>query len=167
MNIDKIKKFLNSKTFKIITYVLGGMVIGFFIFQAGMMAGFRKVSFGRDWGENYTKNFGSPHQSFRMTGQDFGDFRNMPNAHGAIGKIIKVEFPSIIVFDGKDMTEKIIIIDDTTEIRKMRDFVSKDELKLDEHIVVIGSPNSKGQIEAKLIRFIPAPPVDFINDKTN
>lgn len=155
---NKIKNFLNAKTFKIITYVLGGLVVAFFIFQAGMLAGYKKVTFGRDWGDNYTKNFGSPHGSFRMRGQEFGDFRNMPNAHGAIGKIIRVELPTIVVFDGKDQAEKVILIDDKTEIRKMRDIVLKDELKLDEHIVVIGAPNETGQIEAKLIRFIPAPP---------
>lgn len=155
---NQIKNFLNSKTFKIITYVLGGLVVAFFIFQAGMLAGYKKVTFGRDWGDNYEKNFGSPHRSFKMMNENFGDFRNMPNAHGAIGKIIKIELPTIVVFDGKDQAEKVILIDDKTEIRKMRDIVSKDELKLDEHIVVIGAPNSEGQIEAKLIRFIPAPP---------
>lgn len=100
-------------------------------------------------------------------GAKFGDFGNMPNAHGAVGKIIKVELPTVVVFDGKDLTEKVIVIDDKTEIRKMRDIVSIDDLKLDEHIIVIGSPNSSGQIEAKLIRFIPAPPDNSINNKTN
>lgn len=163
---NDIKKVFNSKFFKFATYSFGILFIFFLIFQAGMIAGYKKVSFGRDWGDNYTKNFGSPHQSFKMKNQNFGDFRNMPNAHGAIGQIIKVEIPIIIVADGKDQTEKIIIIDDKTEIRKMRDFVSKDELRLGEHIVVIGSPNSSGQIEAKLIRFIPAPP-DFPINKSN
>jgi hypothetical protein len=164
---NKITKIFKSKVFKTVTYTLGGLVIVFIIFQAGMIAGFRKVSFGRDWGDNYTRNFGSPHQVFHMMGQEFGDFENMPNAHGAVGKIIKVELPTIVVSDGKDQTEKIIVIDDKTEIRRMRDIVSKDELKVDEHIIVIGTPNSSGQIEAKLIRFIPAPPDDFINNKTN
>lgn len=169
MNLNEIKnktsKVFSSKSFRTITYILGGLVIAFIIFQAGMIAGFRKVSFGRDWGNNYEKNFGSPHKSFRMMDQEFGDFGNMPNAHGAVGKIIKVELPMIVVFDGKDQTEKVIIIDDKTEIRKMRDIVTKDDLKLDEHIIVIGTPNSSGQIEAKLIRFIPAPPDDLINNK--
>jgi hypothetical protein len=164
---NKIKNFLNSKTFKNITYTLGILVIAFFIFQAGMLAGFRKVSFGRDWGDNYEKNFGSPHQPFRMGGQNFGDFGNMPNAHGAVGKIIKIELPTIVVFDVKDQTEKVIVVDNKTEIRKMRDIVTKEDLKIDEHVIVIGSPNSSGQIEAKLIRFIPAPPDESINDKTN
>jgi hypothetical protein len=156
----EIKKVLESKVFRTVMYTLGILAVIFLIFQAGMMAGFRKASFGRNWGDNYTKNFGSPHRAIRMKGGEFGDFGNLSNAHGAVGKIIKVELPTIVVFDGKDQTEKIIIIDDKTEIRRMRDVVSKEELKIDENVVVIGSPNSSGQIEAKLIRFIPAPPPD-------
>ena len=38
-----------------------------------------------------------------------------------------------------------------------RDVVTTNELKLDDHIVVIGSPDSSGQIEAMLIRLLPAP----------
>jgi hypothetical protein len=155
---SKIKKVLNSNTFKTVMWGIGVLVLVFFIFQAGMIAGFRKASFGRDWGDNYANNFGSPHKSIRMRGEEFGDFGNLPNAHGAIGKIIKVDLPTIIVSDGKDKTEKIIVINNKTEIRKMRDVVFSDSLKVDEHVVVIGSPNSSGQIEAKLIRFIPAPP---------
>ena len=159
---NKIKKVLNSKGFRVSTYALGNFVVAFLIFQAGMIAGFRKVSFGRDWGDNYTKNFGSPHKDFRMMGQEFGDFRNLPNAHGAMGRIIKVELPTFVVSDGKDQTEKIIVVGDKTEIRRMRDIVSKDELKVDENVIVIGSPNSSGQIEAKLIRFIPNPPMPLV-----
>ena len=158
----KIKNIIESKSFRVVIYTLGILAVVFLIFQAGMMVGFRKASFGRDWGDNYTKNFGSPHRSFSMMGGDFGDFGNLPNAHGAMGKIIKVELPTIVVSDAKDQTEKIIIIDDKTEIRRMHDIVSKDELKVDEDVIVIGDPNSSGQIEAKLIRFIPALPPEMI-----
>ncbi len=153
----KIKKVFESKSFRIAIYILGGLVIISLVFQAGMMAGFRKASFGRDWGDNYEKNFGSPHRNPPMMGDKFGDFGNLPNAGGAIGRIIKVELPTIIVLDEKDNTEKIVLINDKTEIRKMRDIAIQDDLKLDEHIIVIGIPNAKGQIEAKLIRFLPAP----------
>lgn len=163
---NKITNTFKSKLFKTITYTLGGLFIVFIIFQAGMIAGFKKVSFGRDWGNNYTENFGSPHRSFRMMGQDFGDFGNMPNAHGAMGRIIKVDLPTIVVFDIKDQTEKSIVVDDKTEIRRMRDIVPSDQLIIDENIIVIGDPNSSGQIEAKLIRFIPAPPpMPIFNNK--
>lgn len=154
---NKIKTFLESITFKKTIYILGILVLIFIIFQAGMIVGFRKATFGRDWGDNYTKNFGSPHRGFKL-GENFGDFGNLPNAHGAMGKIIKIDLPNIVVSDGKDQTEKIITINDKTEIRRMRDVVSVNELKVDEYVIVIGNPNSTGQIEAKLIRFITAPP---------
>ena len=152
----KIKNALNSKTFKIIVYILGILTIAFLIFEAGMVAGFRKASFGRDWGENYEKNFGSPHRM--QVGDRLGDMGNLPNAHGAIGKIIKIELPNIVVLDGKDKTEKVIIINDDTEIRMMKNIISSNELKEGLDVMVIGSPNSSGQIEAKLIRVVPAPP---------
>lgn len=155
-NKDKIKKFFESQTLKTVIYTLGVLAIVFFIFQAGMLAGYRKASFGRNWGENYERNFGPVHRVQMMGGQ-MGDFRNLPNANGAIGKIIKIELPNLIVLDDKDQTEKIIIVNDDTEIRRMREVLKKEDLKIDEHIIVVGSPNSSGQIEAKLIRLIPEP----------
>lgn len=154
-------KITESKILRLVIYILGGLVLVIFIFQAGMIVGFRKASFGRDWGDNYTNNFGSPHKFFKLGG-DLGDFGNLPNAHGAIGKIIKVELPTIVVFDGKDQTEKIILITDQTEIRQAHDMVDKSQLKIDEYVIVLGEPNATGQIEARLIRFIPAPPALLI-----
>jgi hypothetical protein len=151
---NDIKKVLESKSFRVIIYIFGGLAVAFLIFQMGMFAGFRKATFGRDWGDNYAMNFGLPNRGPQMMG---GDFSNLPNAHGAIGKIIKIELPTIIVSDEKDKTEKVIIINDKTEIRMARDVVTTNELKLDDHIVVIGSPDSSGQIEAMLIRLLPAP----------
>lgn len=155
----KIKNIIESKTFHTVIYTLGILFVLFLVFQAGMTAGFRKASFGCDWGKNYAKNFGSPHMGprIKIVGENFGNFNNLPNAHGAIGRIIKIESSSIIVFDEKDNTEKVIIINDKTEIRNMRDSITKDQLKIDDNVVIIGVPNSSGQIEAKLIRFLPAP----------
>jgi len=155
---EKIKKSLNSKFFRTIIYVLGIFVIVFFVFQAGMMVGFKRVSFGRDWGNNYALNFGAPHMGPQIMGGRFGEFNNnLPNAHGAIGKIIKVELPTIAVLDEKDNTEKTVLVNDKTEILKLRDKINSSELKIDDYIIVIGIPNSSGQIEARLIRILPAP----------
>lgn len=152
---DKIKSILDSKFFKNLVYGLGVFIVVMIIFQAGIFVGFHKASFGRDWGDNYEKNFGSPHRGGQMMGGDFG---NLPNPNGAIGKIIKIELPNIVVLDGKDQTEKVVIINDDTLIRKMRDNIEASELKLDTYVVVIGSPNENGQIESKLIRLLPPPP---------
>lgn len=150
----KIKKALESIKFKTVICILGILAVILLVFQAGMIAGFRKASFGHDWGEHYSQNFGFPNMG---PGMMRGGFGNLPNAHGAIGKIIKVSLPTIIVLDEKDNTEKSVLIGEGTEIRKVKESIDEDQLKVDDHVVVIGSPNSSGQIEAKLIRFLPFP----------
>jgi hypothetical protein len=158
MNISDIKNNIKtaseSNFFRTIIYSFGIAIIACLIFQAGVFVGFNRVTFGHDWENNYSRNFGTPHKNPSMP---IGDFGNLPNAHGAIGKIIKVELPTIIVIDDKDKTEKVILISDDTLIHNMRKDGSINDLKIDDFVVIIGSPNSKGQIEAKLIRIIPSP----------
>ena len=55
---NKLNKIVESKIFKIIIYSLGIICILFFVFDFGMMAGYRKASFSRNWGDNYERNFG-------------------------------------------------------------------------------------------------------------
>ena len=153
----KVSNFVESKNFKIAIYILGTIFVLSFIFQAGMMAGYRKASFSRNWGDNYEKNFGPGPRSSHRGGMFIEEnFKGMPNANGAIGKIIKVELPNIIVLD-KDQTEKVVVINDDTSILERKEKVTKDILTLDKFIVVIGVPNESGQIEAKLIRILPIP----------
>jgi hypothetical protein len=159
--IKKLKNFFKSENFKIIIYIFGVLGVVILIFQAGMSVGFKKASFERNWENNYERNFGSPHRNPKMELGGYGDFGNLPNANGAIGRIIKTELPNVIVMDDKDMIEKVIIIDENTKIIKMREELVKEDLKIDDFIIVIGNPNEEGQIQAKLIRLMPAPPVDF------
>lgn len=149
---ESIKKVFESKKVSGFLLILGILVIVSFIFQAGVFVGFHKASFGCDWGENYGRNFGM------MGGRGgFGGMMgNFPNSHGATGKIIKIELPVIIVQD-RDNTEKSVLINDDTKIINVRNDYNVSDLKLDENVVVIGSPNSQGQIEAKLIRIMPFP----------
>ena len=156
---NKIKMFVESKNLKMTIYVLGSIFILFFVFQAGMIAGFKKASFRHDWGTNYERNFGP----MRGAPQFIDDIKGAPNAHGAIGKIIKIEFPNIVVLD-KDQTEKVIIIKDDTSILERKEKISKEKLLIDQFIVVIGIPNDAGQIEAKLIRIMPSPEEMMNND---
>ena len=150
---NEVKKFAESKNFKKLIYILGAIVVITLVFQAGMMAGYRRASFSRDWGNNYERNFGPKREGPRFM---MNNMRDIPNAHGAIGKIIKIEFPNIVVLD-KDQTEKIVIIKDDTSILERREILGKESLAVDEFIVVIGNPNDQGQIEAKMIRIMPAP----------
>jgi hypothetical protein len=155
--MNKIKSILRSKAFRIIVIIVGVFAVLSLVFQMGVMAGFRRASFGRDWGDNYSMNFGMPRMGPRMMDMDFGNFGKLPNAHGAIGKIVKLELPSIVVLDEKDNTEKPVLVNEKTEIRKVRTSINSSDLKIDDHVVIMGAPNSSGQIEARLIRILPVP----------
>jgi hypothetical protein len=145
---------LLNKVLKVVLIILAI----FIIFTGGVMAGFHKANYGRNWSEHYRDNFGmgGPRGGGDLFNKGIPMMGYFPNAHGAIGKIIKIELPSIIVSD-KENIEKVILIKDTTEIQKMREELKNTDLKLDDFIVVIGSPNEQGQIEAKLIRVMPDP----------
>jgi hypothetical protein len=153
---ENIKKIFESKMLFKILCGIGIVVVALLIFYAGVTVGFHKATFGRAWGENYERNFGFG-PDHPLLGKD-----NFPNANGAIGKIIKIELPTIIVTD-KDNTEKVILLDTNTQIQKMKENIATTDLNVNDFVVVIGSPNEQGQIEAKFIRVmpvgIPVPPV--------
>ena len=146
---EDIKNVFESKIAFRILCVLGVIIVSLLIFSAGVTVGFHKASFGRAWGDNYEHNFGM-RPNHPMFGQD-----NFPNANGAIGKIIKITLPTIIVQD-KDNTEKVVLIKDDTKIQKIMSAVKSSDLAVDDFVIIIGSPNTQGQIEAKLIRIMPA-----------
>ena len=145
---EDIKKVFESKVSFRILCGIGVIIVALLIFSAGVTVGFNKASFGHAWGENYERNFG-PRPNSPLFGQD-----NFPNGNGAIGKIIKIELPTIIVQD-KNNLEKVILIDTNTQIQEMRGNVATGDLKIDDFVVVIGTPNPQGQIEAKFIRVMP------------
>ncbi|HAS80533.1 MAG: hypothetical protein UR25_C0001G0139 [Candidatus Nomurabacteria bacterium GW2011_GWE1_32_28] len=147
---EDIKKVFDSKVSVGFIYGIAAAIIMILIFSIGVSVGFHKASFGQAWGENYERNFGM------MPGGMMFNEDNFPNAHGAIGKIIKIELPTIIVQD-KDNIEKVVLIKDDTQIQEKREDMSVNNLKIDDFIVVIGNPNEQGQIEAKLIRIMPSP----------
>ena len=146
---ERVAKIFESKVAFRVLVGIGIIIVAMLIFSAGISVGFHKASFGRAWGENYERNFGM-RPDRPMFGED-----NFPNANGAIGKIIKITLPNIIVQD-KDNTEKVIVIKDDTKIQKMMSAVKGSDLAIDDFVIIIGSPNDQGQIEAKLIRIMPA-----------
>ncbi|MCX6789329.1 MAG: hypothetical protein NTZ42_01835 [Candidatus Gribaldobacteria bacterium] len=149
MNIDK---FFQSKTFKIILLAIGGLIIFLFIFKAGMMVGFQKANFSCHWSDNYHQNFGGPKGGFPG---GFGD-RDFIEANGAVGQIIKIA-PSTLVIKGQGDIEKVILVKDGTVINRLKEAITINNLQIDDMVVVIGEPTNNGQIEAKLIRVMPAP----------
>ncbi|MDR3519737.1 MAG: hypothetical protein P4L63_02535 [Candidatus Pacebacteria bacterium] len=145
---DDLVRVFESKTALKVLCGIGIMLVALLIFYAGVNVGFHKASFGRAWGENYERNFGFG-PDHPLLGTD-----NFPNANGAIGKIIKIELPTIIVQD-KDNTEKVVLLGNDTKIEKAMTSIQQSDLSVNDFVVVIGSPNDQGQIEAKFIRVMP------------
>ncbi len=134
-----IKNFMQSRVFKMVLCGLGAVAVTLLIFQVGELVGYHRAKFSYQWGESYYRGFGR---------------KSFMGGHGALGKVIKIEADSIIVAD-KDKSEKSILVDKETEIRKFRETVQLVDLKLGDMVVVVGSPNEEGQIEAKLLRIMP------------
>jgi len=149
---EKINKALESKVLVRILLLIGILIIAILIFSAGISVGFHKAAFGRAWGEHYYENFGISDHRFL----DIGPSDDFPSAHGAAGKIIKTNQSTVIVTEENNI-EKIVLITDDTKIEKGRVKIQPSELQIDDFIVVVGSPNNQGQIEAKLIRVMPSP----------
>jgi hypothetical protein len=154
MDTQRIQNFFKSKAFMRILYVLGGIVVALAIFQAGVFVGYRKASFSLGLGNNYYRAFGGHDRRapFGLAPDD-----EFSEGHGAIGRIVRVSLPSFVVAT-PDNLEKTVVITGDTAIRRFRDAATPNDLKVDQYVVVLGSPNSQSQIEAKLIRLLPPPP---------
>ena len=157
-----MKNILDSKKFRYILIGIVSAIVLLVIFQLGVFVGYHKAAFSYRYGENYYRNFESGLNMFGNKGsrgipgvRDMR-FENLPGGHGAIGKIIRISLPTVVVA-GPDNIEKIIHIATSTSIRRFHDTVASTDLHIDDSIVVIGIPNDAGEVEAKLIRVVPEP----------
>lgn len=137
------------KTSKLIRILIILLVLAI-IFWAGMAIGYRKAEFSYRFSDNYVRNFG-------MRNWTPGNMMGIPNTddliggHGAAGKVISANLPTLIVSD-QDGTEKNIIVTAETIVRSARSTTASTTIKADDFVVVIGTPNDNGSITAKLIR---------------
>ncbi len=147
---NKLNKKINKDTLKWIIVGFIGFAVIVLIFASGVFVGGMKAKFSYRWAENYHKNFGGPRNGF-MEIMPFlpGDFIE---GHGTFGEIIKINDSDLVIRGREDM-EKVINITKDTIIKNGRETIKKENLKVGSQIVVIGSPNEQGQIEAELIRF--------------
>lgn len=146
------KEFSQSNNFSRIIYVIGGLLVTLIVFQAGIFVGYRVAAFSIDWDSAHEGNIRSPQSIFAPFGRDMDDI----NPHGAIGEIISVQLP-IIMVKGPSGNEAMVLISSTTSIRNMRNLASTSDLKIGSQIVTIGTPDEHGRIDATFIRLVPAP----------
>ena len=154
---EEVKKVFESKVMMGVMYGIGAILVLLVVFVAGMTVGIHRASFGNAWQKNYERNFGMMPRGMFL-GQEIIPEQNyyFPNAHGAAGKIIRIQLPTIVVAD-RDNTEKTILIGTSTNIREQRQNMTPADLKVGDFVVAIGNPNTSGQITADLIRITPDP----------
>lgn len=171
-----IKSFITSletpsKKTRKVAFVVLSVIVALLVFQAGVAVGYRKASFSRQLGNNFYRVFDGratssvmgPHGAGVPGGKPFMMFgEGVPGGHGAAGFVVSVSLPSIVVV-GPDGIERIVVIGDETDIRRFRDTASSTELAVDDFVVVLGTPNNDGQIDARLIRILPPPPIPVQN----
>ena len=160
MNEDKQKKEINPDVLKWIIIGLLCFVGVILIFSLGMWVGGERARFSYGWAENYHKNFGGPRPGFGPDWQNFPK-QDFIEGHGVFGKIIEIKENGFVIKD-KDDTEKIVVIKEGTVIKRLRDTIQLSDLKIDDFVVIIGSPNDQGQIEAELIRIMPPQDLGFM-----
>lgn len=185
-------RLVTSPRYSKLIIIAGILLTALIIFQAGEAVGFHRAMYAGKFGNNYyrafDKNFSHSdrngsrrnsdrNQSWGQSGfisgmmNDMtpgrGDFGNrVPTGFGAVGKIIKADANSLVVV-GPDNVEKFVKITDQTIVRKFRDTLTIADLKANEYAVVIGEPNTDGQIVAKLIRILPPPPTEEVATSSN
>lgn len=141
------------------------LIVVIAIFQAGMFVGYYKANFYRNTGINYYKQFNGKHgfncDPFRKDVGGFVGFMqdaNITGGHGAVGKIVSINLPNIVIAS-PDNIEKTINISNDTLIRQFKDTIASKDLKVGEYVVVLGGDDN-GVVNAKLIRLLPPPPED-------
>ncbi|HMP67595.1 MAG TPA: hypothetical protein PKA60_02505 [Candidatus Paceibacterota bacterium] len=150
-----IKDYIQSQSFKGVLIGIFIAIIALIIFQSGVAVGERRASFAHRFGDNFERNFRDPRGGFFQQRMPSG--MNIPGGHGAVGEIVSISLPLVVVA-GPDNLEKTVVVGNDTEIREFRDSITADKLEVGSFVVVLGTPNDEGQIDAKLVRILPPPP---------
>jgi len=150
---------MEEKKHDILKWIIVGLlsiVVLVLVFGLGVFVGEKKAKFSYLWAENYHRMFAGPRAGFlgNLRMPPFPPFDEFIEGHGTFGEIIKIEGNNLVV-KGRGSVEKVIVVTEKTVIKSGREDIKFSDLKIGDMIVIIGSPNDKGQIEAKLIRVFP------------
>lgn len=142
---------------------IGVLILVLGILRIGISLGERRARFAGEFGDNYQRNFIGPMGRGGIRG-----FLNegLPGGHGAVGEIVSINLPKIVV-NGSDNLEKIVAIGTSTVMRQFQQNIQSTDLKVGDFIVVLGSPDNQGIIDAKLIRIMPASSTPMMNPANN
>lgn len=161
------KNLFQTKSSNKFLYGIGALVVALLIFQVGIFVGYKKASFSYGSGDNFYRMFGATEHHWMMNKDGRFGVRggDLTSAYGTTGTIVKISLP-IIVVAGTDKVEKVIVVDEKTIFRHLRNNIVNTDLKVGDTIIVIGAPNSASQIEAKLIRVLPSGTIPSLSVST-
>ncbi len=143
---------LKSKWFRYAAIGVGEVIILLLVFKLGMVVGTQKSDFERDWAQNYGRFFGEPRRGF-FPGLTENDSMN---PFGNAGSVLSIN-GNMVVVKSNNNVEKIVLVGTSTVVREGGSDIDLSAVKIGDPIVVIGSPNASGQIEARFVRIFPAP----------
>jgi hypothetical protein len=132
-----------------IIVVIAGLIMIIATFEAGRSFGLHEARRVGEWGENYARNFGRP------TGPGFGARAPLPGGHGAEGTITDVTLPTFRIVD-ENHPEETVRVSDGTLIRGSKGNVASTTLATGQNVIILGTPDSQGVINAKFIRITPS-----------
>ena len=121
-----------------------------FVFGVGVFVGQKRAEFSFQFASNYHRNFAGPEQGL------FGNYitKDFISGHGVYGAVMEIEGDMLFVI-GQDNMEKTVVISSATTIMQNKMAVAASDIKINDSIVVIGSPDDQGRIQAKFIRILP------------
>ncbi len=142
-----IKTFFVSERIRWVLIGVIGVIGILSVFQLGIFIGYYKAQYSFGWGENYHRAFGGPKGGFLndIRGRDF------VNGHGISGVVINAKGDTCII-RGKDGVERAVSLAVGGVVARGRETIVFSDIKVDDNVVVIGSPKNDGSIEAKMIR---------------
>ena len=142
---------------KLSIVVPNGEIILLITFSVGVNVGFEKANFSYNWRDNYNNNILQqgiePPFNGRFKDQNMGFI----HSNGSAGEIIKINSDGSLIIKDIDNTEKTVVINNLTTIRMFNQNIKIEDLGVRQNVVIIGEPNSSGEIEARLIRVMPEP----------
>ena len=152
--MKEFENIISSKKVRLTAGVIGALILALLIFHAGVVFGSHRNSFGGPSSRSgMNRGFRPP---FLPSGFEL-PHGFIPNSHGAVGTITAITLPTLTM-ETREGTSQTILVGTSTMVRDMRDGTTT-TLSVGNQIIVIGQPDSRGRIDAKLIRMLPiAPP---------
>ncbi len=154
MKRETIVEFFRSKIFAGIIIGICIMLVAIFVFEVGVSVGYHEAIFSNRWNQNYSQNFSG------LNSFGFSD-PHTPNPDGTLGKIVSITTDSsgstTLIMMSKQKLEEKILITSNTILRDNLKTISVSDLSAGAYAVVIGTPDTKGEIVASLLRLVPSP----------